>query len=405
MSRRLVAFLLVVIAVSQVPSFGHSIKFVPDFSPSKPIPFDVIQDGKRLGYGFFQSEIRLVNMPGTFVPPLNLGCQSGTKIIFLTATGSNSYTVDACWNSSSNIIRAIGGGSGGGRKGTALTPRGAGAGGAYSDKSNQTLTPNATITYNVGVGGTGATVQNTDGTIGGDTWFCNNTTSCTNLTDTNVLVSAQGGQVAGTTSGGVGGAAANGVGTNKFSGGNGGADVVSGTFDSPGGGGAAGAGGNGGAGGAAVVSTPTATTGSAGGGGCGNATGAGSAGTTAVNQTQPGQNGGNNGSGSGGGAGGVTAGSPGASGGGGGGGGANTNGSAGGAGGASATYTASAGGTAGCGGGGGGGAVDPSSQTTGGVGGAGGLYGGGGGTGGAGTSAPGNGGNGAPGIIILSFSN
>lgn len=135
------------------------------------------------------------------------------KKVFLTSTGAGTWTVPTDWVNTDNSIEVIGGGGG--------ESTSAGGGGAYSKVTNVTLTPGASVNYAVGAGG--------NGVDGGDTFFGNTTL-------VGSTVGAKGGKVDGT-----GGAAADGIGTDKFSGGAG----------SSGGGGAAGPAGNGGAGGAA----------------------------------------------------------------------------------------------------------------------------------------------------------
>ena len=75
--------------------------------------------------------------------------------IFLTTTGTHTWIVPFDWNNSSNTIEVLGGG------GSATGYGGnydAGSGGGYAIKTNLSLTPGASITYNVGA-------------AGGNTWF------------------------------------------------------------------------------------------------------------------------------------------------------------------------------------------------------------------------------------------
>lgn len=88
-------------------------------------------------------------------------------------TSGSSWTVPANWNNSNNSIEAIGGG-GGGRSGneSGNYGGGGGGGGAYAKKTNQTLTPGASVAYNIGAGGD-------PGYAGEDTFFCSAALSTT----------------------------------------------------------------------------------------------------------------------------------------------------------------------------------------------------------------------------------
>lgn len=299
----------------------------------------------------------------------------GVQKTVVLASGTT-WLVPADWNSANNSIECIGGG-GGGCNGASFSD--GGSGGGYSKITNLALTPNATVTIQIGGGGAGggpgfvATV----GGAGTDTWFNGATLAASSC-------GAKGGLGGpGTGANVLGGQASAGIGSTKFSGGN-----------SPGnaaGGGAAGPGGNGGTGGLydGTFAFP--------GGGGGNGGGAnGSAGTTVAGA------GGNNAQGAGGGAAGAVnaSGSPGTVGGGGGGGGGNStsgtvNGGAGGAG------VDCFGGAAGGGGGGGTSGTQTANLVT--NGGAGGLYGGGGGPSSAGQAANNSGGAGAQGVIVVTY--
>jgi hypothetical protein len=278
--------------------------------------------------------------------------------IFLTAA-SGTWTVPADWNNSTNSIECIGGGGGGGSI-TATVAAAGGGGGAYSKITSATFTPNASISYQIGIGGA-ATVA------GGDSWVQNTS-----------LILAKGGSA-----GGAGGLASSGVGSTRSSGGDGGAGRTGGDYGGGGGGGAGGPGGNGAAGGAAPLVW--------GGGGGGGASG-GSVGATGVSNSLGGA-GGNNSGGAGGGAGGAGANGAGASGTVGGGGGGGTDGGIGGAGGVGISIT----GSEGSGGGGGGGGDW-------GFGGNGANYGGGGGGAGNFHNPPSNvSGKGANGICVILY--
>lgn len=197
-------------------------------------------------------------------PPSGVTANACAPVTLFLTTGST-WTVPADWNSANNTIRVIGSGSRG--WGVTSNVKGGGGGGAYSAVSNLALTPGASVSFAVGVPGV-------VGAAGGDTWF--NGASCAAAS-----VCAKGGGAA-TRIGGVGGDAASGVGTVKYSGGSGGAggEVGSGSTingGGGGGGGAAGPHGNGMAGGHGASSDGAD---GAGGGGGANGGGAGVDGTT-----------------------------------------------------------------------------------------------------------------------------
>ena len=311
-----------------------------------------------------------------------------SKVVFITTTGTGSYTIPSDFNTLISV-EVIGAGGNG-----ALGSDGngkAGGGGAYAKSTSITgLTAGSTVYYRVGVGG-GTT--GTNGTA--RTWF--NTTNAEPASSSTGALAEGGATSSGSTSG-AGGASASSVGDLTYSGGNGGSASVT-TYE-PGGGAAAGPLGNGGAGGGG------GTTGTAGGGGGGS--NGGSNGSSSGNTTTGGAGGAGYGNGStltGGGAGGVgsasgTAGTAGTGGGGGAGGAANTASTINGGDGASGSHwTSSTNVTAGAGGGGGGaGNTYPGSGAQ--NAGNGGLYGGGGGGSGNPTS---NQGLGAQGIIVLTY--
>lgn len=302
------------------------------------------------------------------------------KVIVLTS--GTSWTVPSDWNNGANTIEVIGGG-GGGSGGLGMVESGSGGGGgAYSKVSNVTLTPNASVSYNVGSAGTaGAAGGSPRAGSGGDTYFCSASSGCSTITDTNVKTGAKGGQGGALGSPGIGGGASSGIGTIRYSGGSGGTDGGSG--GSGGGGAAGGPGGNGGVGGTSIAVRAGAGGGGAGGGGAGG---------PSISDTQPGlggngtdgvsggQNVGENGTASLGYSGGGGAGSWSRPGNGGNGKEwSNSAGSGGGGGGAGNTYNASF------------------------PGGAGGLYGGGGGGGGQYATVNHPGGAGGQGVIVITY--
>jgi hypothetical protein len=138
-------------------------------------------------------------------------CQS-----VLTTTGAGTYSVPADWNSSDNIVEAIGGGSSGGTS-ASLSCSG-GGGGAYGAQTNVSLTPSSSVAYSVGLGSRGTRKA------GLPTYFCNSTSNCTTEAGTAVVVAADGEtNLSGcsTSTGDLGGLASNGKGSTTYNGGNG----------------------------------------------------------------------------------------------------------------------------------------------------------------------------------------
>lgn len=150
--------------------------------------------------------------------------------------GSGCWTVPSDWTDV-NTIYVIGGGGAGDNLSTG---GGGGGGGAFASITNVDLTADTNVNFSVGAGGT-------DAVNGGNSWFCNNTTSCANYTDTNVVVSAQGGTTATTATGASGGSGGVSV---DFAGGAGGTGDAAGDDSTGGGGGAGSPNGTGGTGGA-----------------------------------------------------------------------------------------------------------------------------------------------------------
>jgi glycosyltransferase TcdB-like subunit of Tc toxin/virulence plasmid B protein/VCBS repeat protein len=298
-----------------------------------------------------------------------------TAPVRIYLTSGSSWTVPASWNNSNNKIEVIGGGGNGG---VVYGAGGGGAGGGgYSSISNLALTPGSTVSYNVGLGGTGGSSA-----PGGSSWF-----NGTGLSSASVSAQGGAGGLNNTVGPVLGGQASNGIGSTKYSGGNGG----QGGYGGGGGGGAAGPNGNGGAGGNYIGGVYS------GGGGGGGADGG-----TAGGDNNPvtgllaylfGGTGGNGFGGTGGAASSPSACNAGTNGGGGSGGFAGACG--GGAGSMDTVFDSTHGSGAG---GGGGGAGNVGGTTTGRPGGAGANYGGGGGGGGAINALGGAGGNG---IIVI----
>ncbi len=104
-----------------------------------------------------------------------LSAFASTKVIFLTTTGAGTWTVPSDWNSTNNTIEVLGGGQGGGYGGG-----NGGNGGGYSKVLNVALTPGNSVTFQLAAGGAGDTGSGPG--AGGDTYFCNSTSNCTDDT-------------------------------------------------------------------------------------------------------------------------------------------------------------------------------------------------------------------------------
>lgn len=149
---------------------------------------------------------------------LNTDGGNGAHGRVIITTGQTIFTQTGSWTApaciSSVIVEAWAGGGAGGGNETTDDGGGGGGGGAYS-KSVVTVTPGQTYAVTVGTGGVG--VAGGTGTNGGDSWFINATT-----------ILAKGGTggnppIAGASGiPGLGGSAAAGIGTTKYSGGDGG---------------------------------------------------------------------------------------------------------------------------------------------------------------------------------------
>jgi hypothetical protein len=202
-----------------------------------------------------------------------------THTIAFTTPGLQTWVVGAAWNNASNLIFSYG--AGGGAAGCGGSKCSPGAGGAFSESVNQSLTSGQTIALYVGKGGISQTGTNTAGNNGGDTWIASSSTA-TSITDASVICGAkggQGGQVTGTQASQGGQASlgvALGTGSTKTSGGNGG-QFSSSLLNGGGGGGAGSRYGNGANGGHGSESNTYG--GMGGGGGSGGGTNGGNGGT------------------------------------------------------------------------------------------------------------------------------
>lgn len=141
------------------------------------------------------------------------------KVIFLTTTGSNTWTVPDDWTNT-NTIEAIGGGGGG----AGSDNRAGGGGGAYAKITNFSATPGGSVSYFVAAGGVNDEFD-LNGASGGNTWFSAQST-----------LKAAGG-AGGSSSAGAGGTTAASVGSVTYAGG---AGAAGSGGDSGAGGGAAG---------------------------------------------------------------------------------------------------------------------------------------------------------------------
>ena len=154
-----------------------------------------------------------------------LGVFPKTSWAFISAHASRNrktvvqvLTSGTTWVAPTGIVKILSvecwGGGGGAAGVNAGSSYGGGGGGAYAKKLNISVAPGASITYQIGAGGTSPGTA-TAGTDGGDTWFINSTT-----------VRAKGGKgslVDDTNyAGAAGGASASCIGDVVYSGGNGG---------------------------------------------------------------------------------------------------------------------------------------------------------------------------------------
>lgn len=155
--------------------------------------------------------------------------------------GSGCWTVPADWTDV-NTIYTIGGG-GAGDNTSATAGEGGGGGGAWARIINADLTGGANVGFNVATGGTDGVQP------GAATWFCNNTTLCASINDTNVIVSADSGTTATDINGGAGGDISGKGPNGEFAGGAGGTGNTLSADSAGGGGGAGSPNGTGGAGG------------------------------------------------------------------------------------------------------------------------------------------------------------
>ncbi len=157
------------------------------------------------------------------------------KVILITS--GTTWTVPADFTSV-NKIEVIGGGAS-----AASNGRTGGGGGAWSQILNSALTPNASVNIQIGQGGAGVSGTNTLGNPGTDTWFRIDGGSGAPATTSEGTMAKGGAPGATTIVDSLGGAAASGVGSSKFSGGKG-----TGTGTGSSGGGAGGPNGDGGVG-------------------------------------------------------------------------------------------------------------------------------------------------------------
>ena len=92
------------------------------------------------------------------------------KVIILTSTGANTWTVPTDWNTP-NSIECIGAGQAGGRGYNFPSQRGnGGAGGDWAIKRDVSLTPSASVPYSIGAQSVYSGTSKT-ATAAADTWF------------------------------------------------------------------------------------------------------------------------------------------------------------------------------------------------------------------------------------------
>lgn len=170
---------------------------------------------KKIDYGWTRNTIIIYKDAKGPRDPLVVS----TTVFLLN--GTTTWTVPADFSALVSV-ECIGAGSSGNFSPTSGNIA-SGGGGAYAKitTTSTTLTPGVT-SINVGIGlGGASTSSNVVSNAGGDTWW--NATSLANAVTNGSAVScaAQGGQPTASATGGLGGTAANSVGTAKFSGGNG----------------------------------------------------------------------------------------------------------------------------------------------------------------------------------------
>lgn len=242
--------------------------------------------------GFPQIEFKTEYISFEFPPQIHTAF-AATTTVTITATTTTSWTVPTDWNNSQNSVKVIGGGGGGWTTAAGGGGNGGGGGGAYAESNNLVLTPDDSITIQVGDMG----APSASGT---DSWF--NGSTCLLAT---ACARAGGGATSatGALGGGAGGGDTSNYGTSTFAGGNGG--TGNSAADTAGGGGGAGGpfgvganggngdtstggddgGGGGGGNGGGSTGSNGGTAGGAGGDSCGSACGgaAGDGGNGGVN--------------------------------------------------------------------------------------------------------------------------
>jgi hypothetical protein len=185
------------------------------------------------------------------------GLENGPFVKEASAQQVELLTTSGTWTAPANVyevtVEAWGAGGGAGGPNNKVYSPG-GGGGAYSS-ATLSVTPSSNYSYTIGTGGAGGN-NGTSGIAGGDTYWVNTST-----------VLAKGGAGGGPGTGaGAGGSSTLGVGTTKYSGGNGGEPTAS---SGGGGGGGAGSTGAGGNASGATAGTGTADNGGNGGSGTG----------------------------------------------------------------------------------------------------------------------------------------
>jgi len=170
----------------------------------------------------FQKILVFILVSGWIFYGLSAGINDArAAIVYITTTGTSTWTVPEDWNDNANSIEVIGGGGGGVNASNGQGGSG-GGGGAYASSTNISLTAGASITVFVGAGGNAGT-DGAEGNPGQFTLF--NVDGITEGCAQADVCAAPGG--AGTTAAGIsatstGGEITRSVGQKKYAGGDGG---------------------------------------------------------------------------------------------------------------------------------------------------------------------------------------
>lgn len=207
----------------------------------------------------------LQDIPATYII-------AATRSLTTTNAANQTDTVPTDWGNITNRIDVVASGGGGAiwnKAGFGAATGGSGAG--FSRKTTVVLTPGGSATYRLSAGGANKT-STAVGNAGADAWYNGTTLAGASVGAKGGLGGKMNDNTSTTNAAAVGGAAASGVGSTKFSGGNSGTTTNSFNISASGGGGAALFNGNGNNG-------ANSTSGSASAGGSGDAGSGGTAGT------------------------------------------------------------------------------------------------------------------------------